>query len=302
MEPRYIDPTLLEQAEKAGITVMPGDWPYEREVTVNNLRFHYLDWGPRDAPIVLFLHGGAQTAHMWDFSALALRDRYRCICLDQRGHGQSEWAPDADYSNQAHQGDLEAFVETLGLAPFTVVGLSMGGVNAFVLASNHHDWVQRLVIVDIGPESGKSGVSQIRTFIQLPDELDSYEEFVERVKSYQPYRSSEQISASLKHNVTQMANGKWTWRYDKAFRDPEGFKHRSSPKELWQAIERINCPTLIVRGEGSRIFPAEVADRMAKILPQATLVTVEKAGHRVPGDNPSVFEKTLVHFLDGSPS
>ena len=176
----------------------------------------------------------------------------------------------------------------------------MGGVNAFVLASHHKDWVERLVIVDIGPDSGKEGVSQIRSFIQMPDEMDSYDEFVERVGKYQPYRSEEQVRSSLKHNIMQLPNGKWTWRYDKAFRDPKGFRERTPPEVLWKALEHIACPTLIVRGAGSRIFPEPVGERMVQTMSQATMVTVEKAGHRVPGDNPPGFEQALVGFLDGS--
>ena len=299
MDPQYIDPILLEQAEKAGVTIAPGEWPSEREAVANGLQLHYLEWGSASAPVVLFLHGGAQTAHMWDFSALALRDRYRCIALDQRGHGDSQWAPDGDYSGEKQQKDLEDFIGALGLTRLTLVGLSMGGVNAYVLAANHPDWVERLVIVDIGPESGNEGVSEIRSFVQLPDELDSYEDFVERVRGYQPYRSEEQIRGSLKHNIKQLPSGKWTWKYDRAFRDPERLRERASPEYYWQCLERIGCPTLIVRGAGSRIFPEAVGKRMVETMRNARMITVENAGHRIPGDNPVAFERALADFLDG---
>ena len=151
--------------------------------------FHYLDWGQPDAPPVLMLHGMAQSAHTWDFSALALGDRYRLLALDQRGHGDSDWAPDGDYSLDAHLGDIGAFVEAMGLRDLVMVGLSMGGRNAFSFAALRPEIVKALVIVDIAPVSGRSGASAIRNFIERVDELDTFEEFVDRVKGYNPRRS-----------------------------------------------------------------------------------------------------------------
>ena len=157
---------------------------------------------------MLFLHGGSQTAHMWDFCALALRDRYHCIALDQRGHGDSDWAPDGEYSLEKHQGDIEGFIREVGIAPFNLVGLSMGGQNSTVLTANNPDWVKKVVIIDVGPEVQSEGIQEIRSFTSLPDELDSFEEFGERVAVYSHHRPIEQIRSSLKHNVKQFLHGR----------------------------------------------------------------------------------------------
>lgn len=297
MSPSHSDPTLVEQAKNAGVTVVPGDPPRDGELRANGLRLHYLDWGNASAPALLFLHGAAQTAHMWDFAALALRGRFHCVALDQRGHGDSQWAPDGDYSLRAHQKDIEAFITTLGIAPLTVVGLSMGGRNAYVLAANHADWVEQLVIVDTGPEGRAEGRREIGAFMQLPDELDSYEQFVERVHGYNHLRPIEQTRESLKHNVRQLPNGKWSWKYDRALRDPQRPREQASSGYLWECVARIGCPTLVVRGAESPVFPEAVAQRMVEVVPNSRLVTVPRAGHRVPGDNPVAFERALAGFL-----
>ena len=302
MSVSQIDQTLLDQAGKAGVTVVSGVLPQDREVVVNGLRMHYIDWGKEGAPVILFLHGGAQQAHMWDFSALALRDRYHCIVLDQRGHGDTQWASDGNYSLEAHQEDIEGFIKALDFAPLTLVGLSMGGRNAYVFTANHPEWVQRLVIVDVGPEVGTEGTREIRAFTQLPDELDSYEQFVERVHQYNHLRPIEQVRESLKHNVRQMPNGKWSWKYDRLLRDPNRPMQQPSAEYHWQCIAQIHCPTLIVRGSESKVFSEEVGKRMVEAMPKAKMVTVKRAGHRVPGDNPVDFERALVGFLDGPES
>lgn len=294
------DPALLAQAEKTGVTIVSGDGPTSREVVVNGLKLHYLDWGNAGAPVVLFLHGGSQTAHMWDFCALALRDRYHCIALDQRGHGDSDWAPDGDYSLEKHQGDIEGFIREVGIAPFNLVGLSMGGQNSTVLTANNPDWVKKVVIVDVGPEVQGEGIQEIRSFTSLPDELDSFEEFVERVAVYSHLRPIEQIRSSLKHNVKQLPSGKWTWKTDKALRDPSRSREAPPTEYLWECIAKIACPALVVRGGESKVFAEETGVAMVNLMANARMVTVEKAGHRVSGDNPVGFEKALVQFLDAN--
>src|SRR5439155_380644 len=101
--------------------------PQDHEVTVGGMRLHYLDWGGKDSPPMVFLHGGALTAHTWDLVCLALRGDYHCIALDQRGHGDSGWAEDADYSIGAQLADTKGFVDKIGLARITCPTLVVRG-------------------------------------------------------------------------------------------------------------------------------------------------------------------------------
>ena len=93
--------SLFEAARKAKIPFTKEVIPEDKELTINDLRFHYLDWGNHSKQTVLLLHGGAQQAHSWDFIALSLCDSYHVLSLDARGHGDSQWAPDGDYSIEA---------------------------------------------------------------------------------------------------------------------------------------------------------------------------------------------------------
>ena len=264
------------------------------------MRFHYLDWGNADGPDMLLLHGFAQTCHSWDFVALAFCDRYHVVALDQRGHGDSDWAEDGDYSPETQQADIAGVVQALNLQDFVLMGLSMGGRNSFTYAANHPDQVRALVVVDAGPENMRAGSQNIRNFVQQEDELDSVDEFVQRVLQYNPRRDPVQVRGSIMHNLKQLPNGRWTWKYDRRLRQPGGRRFQHDPdttKRLWGYLERLECPTLVVRGSQSDIVALDTADGMHQRIPNGRLATVEKAGHLVMGDNPSGFERVVTEFL-----
>src|SRR4029453_15457198 len=102
----------------------------DRTVQLRGRRFHYTEWGPPAAAVVVFLHGVTGHARTWDEEARVLAERYRALALDQRGHGDSDPAPDGDYSDDALLGDLVAFVDTLELHRVAIVALRLGGRGA----------------------------------------------------------------------------------------------------------------------------------------------------------------------------
>ena len=291
--------SLYDAARAMGVTFANETAPEDKFVTANGSRFHYLDWGSPENPPVVLLHGFAQTCHSWDFVALGLCDRFHVIALDQRGHGDSDWAPDGDYSPEAAQQDLHAIVEVLGLSGFILIGLSMGGRNSFTYAANHPEKVRALVVVDAAPENKTDGTQNIRRFVQQDDELDSIDAFIERVQRYNPRRPIEQIRGSIMHNLKQLPNGKWTWKYDKLLRSPER-RMGSDPEttqRLWGYVESLRCPTLVVRGDVSDVIALETAEAFHRRIANARLATVEKAGHLVMGDNPAGFQRAVTEFL-----
>ncbi|MBI4305385.1 MAG: alpha/beta hydrolase [Chloroflexi bacterium] len=281
--------TLHEAAAAAGVPFEEPRTPLERDFDTGEINLHYLEWGRAGAPPVLLLHGFAQTAHSWDFVALSLSDFYRVFAVDARGHGDSDWSAVHDYSRDAHLRDLDALLGHLRFKSVAAIGLSMGGRTAYALAARHPGVVKALVIVDVGPVIMASGRARIRNFVQLPDERDSYEDFVRAVHAYQPLRSVDQIRATLRHNVRQTPNGKWTWKYDRVLRDPNFRRPASSPDEEWALIKSIECPTLVVRGEMSDVLSSETATEMTKAIRNADYAEVVGAGHIVPGDNPAGF-------------
>lgn len=293
--------SLHDAARAMGVQFANDNAPQDKFVTANGMRFHYLEWGGAANPPMLLLHGFAQTCHSWDFVALGFSDDYRVIVLDQRGHGDSDWATDGDYSPETQQNDISAVVREIGLEDFTLMGLSMGGRNSFTYAANNPDRVRALVIVDAGPQNMQQGTQNIRNFVQQDDELDSVDAFVERVLKYNPRRAPEQIRGSIMHNLKQLPNGKWTWKYDKRLRRP-GRRMGSDPeteKRLWGYLAALQCPTLLVRGGASDIIAMDTADKMHAVIPNSQLATIEGAGHLVMGDSPAGFQRAVTEFLAG---
>ena len=156
---------LEATAVRAGFTFGDVVLPSEHDVSVGQLRFRYLDWGTKGLRPILFLHGGALTAHTWDLCCLALRGEFHCVALDQRGHGDSDWAPDADYSIGAQREDIRGFADRLGLDRFALVGQSMGAINGLAFAVAHPERLSALVMIDAGPEVRRRGSSRIRDFV-----------------------------------------------------------------------------------------------------------------------------------------
>ena len=280
--------SLHEAARQMGVPFQEENEPVDRWVRANGMNFHLLEWGDPGKPGVLMLHGASQQAHSWDFISLGLSSEYHVLVLDQRGHGDSDWAPEGDYSIEAAQGDLDGIVDALGLSDFNLMGHSMGGRNSFVWASRHLGMLRSLTIVDTGPETVPRGSDRIRRFRELPDNLDTFEEFADRVQEYTG-RSREQVLGALKYSIRQGADGKWTWKYDKVMRQSGRTESYWTPKQLWDCVKRIDCPTLVTRGDRSDIFAAETMDRMCEDIADCTCVTIANAGHLVQGDNPVDF-------------
>lgn len=267
----------------------------DHTLTLRDLRFHYLDWGSEGKPPFVCLHGGAQTAHSWDDFAPVVRGTYHVYALDQRGHGDSDWAPDGDYSRLTQCEDAAAFVSALGLSPFILAGLSMGGINAITYTARYPEKVRALIIVDVGPEIETRGRENIQNFTRI-DELDSFEAFIERAHRFNPRRSLENLRQRLSHNLKQLPSGKWTWKFDQK-RLGTGSRSGIGPEGLWEDVRKIRCPTLIVRGGESDILTPEAAERMRAVIPQSRVTVVPGAGHSVMGDNPAGFAAAVQEFL-----
>jgi pimeloyl-ACP methyl ester carboxylesterase len=268
--------------------------PQDATAQVRDLRLHYLDWGTDGMPPLLCLHGITQTAHSWDEVAPALARSHHVRALDQRGHGDSSWARDGDYRVETQSHDVEAFVRHLGAKPTILIALSMGGLNAIVLAARAPELVRALVVVDIAPEVERKGVEHIRDFVVTNDELESFDTFVERAHAFNPRRSIENIRDRLRHNLKRLPNGRWTWKYDPVLRNPA--RVGSDLSTLWERIAAIRCPVLIVRGGESDVLAPAVAKRFAE-LARAEVRTVAGAGHSVMGDNPDGFLAAVEPFL-----
>lgn len=267
----------------------------DKYIALRGLRFHYREWGAETGRPLVLLHGFGSQATSFDDFAAAMRDRYRVLALDQRGHGYTEWA--TEYGPDEMVADVATFVDTLGLATFDLLGFSMGGRNAFAYTAAHTDRVGRLVIVDIGPEVASSGASRIRTQTSSQDVFDDPEEAVQIEQSRNVYATIDALRWRVHNNLMQLPDGRYTWRYDKALRSPERPLPRWDPVEGWAMLRSLRCPTLLLRGADSDVLAADTAERMAAAILDCRYVEIPRAAHNIPLHNPNAFLATVKEFL-----
>jgi esterase len=265
--------------------------PRDRTVTLGGLGFHYLDWGTAGRPPMLLLHGGAQTAHSWDEVAPDLARDHHVLALDQRGHGDSDWAPAGTYRREDFVTDVVALLDHAGWPAVTLVALSLGGLNAIGCAVAHPGRVRGLVVVDVVPTVAPAGRQAIATQLAVR-EFPSFEAAVAHAHAFNPRRSLENLRDRLRHALRQVPDGRWTYKFDPAIGSGIADLER-----LWEDVRRIGCPTLLVRGAESPILTAEAAARFAREVPGSTVAAVPGAGHSVMGDNPAGFLAAVRPFL-----
>jgi pimeloyl-ACP methyl ester carboxylesterase len=291
--------SLLTSAADLGIPHAPSVPYWSGNIVLRQMRFHYLEWGAPDAPPVVLLHGGHQSAHSWDLVSLHLAQHYRVLALDQRGHGDSEWARDVEYSNHTMSLDAEAFIAAMGLERPVLIGHSMGGRNALLLAYRNAALLRGLVIVDVGPELSDKGRQAIAGFVRENQEFDDLEHFVRSVREYDPYRPREHIERTVKYNMLQRADGKFVSKCDSNPRRLGLMHGRGLQDNLTlEDVRGIDLPVLLVRGANSTILEPEAAERFAAALPQGRLVTVPDCGHNVHGQNTKGFIAAVTPFLE----
>jgi pimeloyl-ACP methyl ester carboxylesterase len=290
--------SLLQSAAELGIPHDASVRYVSRQAVLRGMRFHFTEWGDPAAPPVLLLHRGNQSCHSWDLVSLHLSDRYHVYALDQRGHGDTEWSRELDYSIEAMAADALAFIADQGLGRPIVFGHSMGGRVTLQAVLTDPTVARALVLVDVGPELSAKGTKVIGDFIAHNVEFDDLEVFLDNVVRYDKFRSREHIARTVKYNLLVRSDGKYVSKVD----------HRRLPggmREMTLAsVATIGCPVLVVRGAESDVLPPDAADRFVAALGDGRLVTVPDVGHNVHGGNTAGFLDAVGPFLralDGSP-
>lgn len=297
---------MAAAAKAAGLKPSAIVQPSENWVSLNGIRFHYLDWGNPHLPHVVLLHGGSLTAHTWDMAALLLRDRYHLVALDQRGHGDTEWTPEAQLDRDNGElmlDDTRGFIEHLGFDRLTLVGMSMGGMNAIRYAARYPKLLDALVIVDVAPETMRAGQVEMEQFREATETLSRFDDFLERAVRFMPHRAPEHLRYSLTHSLKQ-ADGGWTWKQDHRRRrqtamspEEQEAARRRNTEALWADVKAISTPALLLRGAESKILSPEVAEQTVAAMSRARLVVIPHATHNVHSDNPADFAAAVDAFL-----
>jgi esterase len=264
-----------------------------RVLSINGLKLHLLEWGRPGAPGLCFLHGGAAHAHWFDAVTPAFADRFHVISLDQRGHGESQWAVPPAYGTEDFTGDLLEVMNAMGWARAILAGHSMGGHNAMTFAAWHPERVAALVIIDSRPAIPAERLDVMHARGLRAPRLHPTAEAAAATFRLLP-RDTLADPALLAHIAGQAVtrrNGGWCWRFD-----PQTHGERR-PVDAWPLLPRITAPTLVVRGGLSPVLTDEMAARLRSTIPKAGLVTIPDAYHHLTLDQPAAFNAALADFL-----
>jgi pimeloyl-ACP methyl ester carboxylesterase len=259
-------------------------------------------YGDAANPPVLLLHGGGQTRHAWGGAAVALaKAGFYAVALDQRGHGDSDWAPGGLYRIGDFAADMRTVAQTFGTLPASV-GASLGGLATMLGCGEADDpsaIARAIVLVDITPTVERAGVERIVNFMQekMHEGFATLDDVADYVAAYLPDRPRPKSTAGLEKNLRQR-DGRWHWHWDPGFMTDLGARMEDrDPERMKAATRRLSMPALLVRGAKSDLVTPETAKEFVDLAPKGQFVDVGGAGHMVAGDKNDVFIDAVMGFL-----
>jgi pimeloyl-ACP methyl ester carboxylesterase len=237
---------------------------------------------PGAGPVVLVSHGFSATSAMWAPNLGALARGRTVVAWDQRGHGDSD-APDdpAAYGRDVCVADMGALLDQVGAEKAVLVGMSLGGYLSLAFHLAHPRRVAALVLVDTGPGFRKDDArEQWNTWArQRGEEIERQGALGERLSTevrQARHRDLRGVAMAARYVLTQ-ADG-----------------------QIMASLPGVAVPTLVVVGSEDTNFLA-AADYMARTIPDARKVVIDKAGHASNLDQPDDFNAAVGAFLDGLP-
>ena len=255
-------------------------------------------WGEPEGPLGLLQHGGGQTRHAWKGAGEALGAAgYHAVAFDARGHGDSGWSADGDYSVDAMVADLVQIIDTLGGKRPVLVGASMGGGTSLGAIGEDHVDATALVLVDVAPRIEPAGAERILDFMrQKPEGFETLDEVADAIAAYQPHRNRPRTLDGLAKNLRVGENGRFFWHWDPKFlEDSRNLEERTARMHACAAT--LTLPTLLVRGGLSDVLSEAGATAILEMCPHAEFVNVTDAAHMVAGDRNDIFSAAVTEFL-----
>jgi len=284
--------------------------PTSNSFISQRLKLHYVDWGNREAPPLLLVHGGRDHCRSWDWVAERLADRYHVIAPDLRGHGDSAWAPDGNYEMGAFVYDLAQLIHQLDLAPVTIVAHSMGGNISLRYTGLYPENVRKLVAIEgLGPSPKVLAkreetpfAARFRKWIddkrqaagRAPRRYATLDDALARMVGENSYLTADQARHLTIHGINRNEDGSWSWKFDNYLNVwPTVDLPQADIESLWSAI---TCPTLLLYGADSWASNPE-KDGRAVHFKTAEVIEFENAGHWLHHDQFDRFMSTLEAFL-----
>ncbi|MBL42511.1 MAG: hypothetical protein CMM49_07625 [Rhodospirillaceae bacterium] len=264
--------------------------PKSKRIIINNISIHYLDWAGENPPIIL-LHPNRTNSRVWDFVVNESCLDNRFIAWDARGHGLSDY-PENNYLINDYLKDLEIFCNKLSLKKIILVGAATGGNIAILFASKFQDLVEAIVVADPGLSLDKTISENVQKEI-----INSFQfKNLEVARNSMPFSelwSDEMKDHYSKYSFKLMENNTYQWLYY-----PPGVKKTESEleREIWDEID-IKCPTLILRGEKSDVFPKEKSKKLSDLISISHERTISGSNHRVSQDQPRKMANEIDLFI-----
>lgn len=276
---------LPGQAQALGTPVPTAE---RRELTLPDGRtLSALRFGDGD-PEVTLLHGAGLNAHTWDAVALLLGGPV--LAIDLAGHGDSSWRDDLDYSPAVLARDAVRAIATWTTGPQVLVGHSLGGLTASIVASEHPDLVRELVLVDIVPGLDTDAAPAILRDFYIVTDFSSRDEAVERAQAFGFGGTRPDTERGVFFNTRVRADGRVEWKHHLARIIGSAFDslkaaHAASGTDPWSPLTAVTAPVTLVRGTRGFLQDADVAEFTAR-MPDADVVTVD-AGHNIQETAPA---------------
>lgn len=246
-------------------------------------RVAYAEWGDAGNPRVLVCaHGLSRTGRDFDALAEVLAERWRVVCPDMPGRGDSDWLPvKADYALPTYLGDCAALIARLDVEAVDWLGTSMGGMIGMTLAAQPGSPIRRLIVNDVGPFIPAAGLRRIATFVggapRFAD-LAEAEAFLRRALAPFGIDRDEDWRRVAEISTRPAEGGGLRLHYDPAI-GAAAFPAKIEDVALWPLWEMIRCPTLVLRGAESDILTRDTAEEMTRRGPKAELVEFPGCGH-----------------------
>jgi len=279
--------------------------PSEGEVKVNGLRLHYFEWKGKGARPLLLMHGLRDYAYYWQDCANRLLDEFHIFAPDQRGHGESEFAP-GGYLVWALASDLAGFVEAMGLERFDLVGLSLGSRVSMAYARENSLRLKHLVLADMGPQMARVGAVGLKDDMAAKAERPPSSFTLEAAHTFYrdqwPSLDDPSLDRLIQNSLIQgEEDGQYSNRYDRRLADITTKAAIPEINFLWESLTHVKCETLVCRGEHSPILDDEISSRMVRSLPRGQLYVFRDTGHSLPRLRPELFAEMTRRFLLDEP-
>jgi len=270
---------------------------------IDERQVHYLEWGVVRAANVVCLHGGGQTAYMFEELGAALAATYHVVAPDLPNHGDSDPIENVAGDRHALAASIAPLIDAFGVGPAVVVGASLGGITAITLAAARPELVDGIVLIDIGHRLEEEGVKRIIDFLRAHESFASLEEAAAEIAAYLPQRKAVRPE-SLTRNLRQRADGRWIWKHGmgRRWREEGGSEEMPDWRTILEGLAddaaSLTCPVLVLRGGKSDVLSDQGAEEIAEIIPDSRLRTVANAWHLAAGDNPESTVGLIKAFLD----